>query len=278
MIDRKKHGGAEIGGVDQGAVEGDSQGFFTDPRAAQAFHGFGRRWYGRVGGEVQRSLDGGSGFFAPGVAEKEQLGQPDGGGEIGAAQEGGDQTGEEPGGKVAGGVTVGEGGQAAAHFEGDLGLKEQPGGGGAHDAAAAFAVVEGLGHAAHMSRAQGREAGGAGGAQRPHLGEGQEAAFKDLARGVEAAGLGLKPGAIGAVDGGNGVGVGQGQKEALGGEEGHLGVVGEAGDAVVELRVASDPGGAEAVTDLGQGEKLDGCAESIADGAAEETCQVGGIE
>ena len=168
-----------------------------------------------------------------------------------------------------------EGGQAATHFKGDLGLEEQPGGGGAHDAAAAFAVVEGLGHGADGARAQSREAGVAGGAQRPHLGEGQETAFENLARGIEAAGLGLEPGAVGAVDGGDWVGVGQGQEEALGGEEGHLGVVGEAGDAVVKLRVASDPGGAEAGADLGQGEELDGAAEGVADGAAEETGEGG---
>ena len=96
VVDRKEQGGTEILGVDKGAVEGDGQGFFAYPGAAQALHGFGRGRDGGIGSQLEGSLNSGGSFFAPGVAEEEELGQADGGGQVGAAQEGGDQAGKNP--------------------------------------------------------------------------------------------------------------------------------------------------------------------------------------
>src|SRR5690606_29744357 len=71
----------------------------------------------------------------------------------------------------------------------------------------------------------------------------------------------------------------QGEQQALGREERHLRVVGEGAAAAVGAVEVSDALRAVTGADLGEGRKLDGRAERVADGAAEEAAaKAGGKE
>ena len=65
----------------------------------------------------------------------------------------------------------------------------------------------------------------------------------------------------------------EGSNQALGDEEGHLGVVGE--ETVLEISRAA---GAELALDLGEGGELDRCAEGVADGAGEQAAAEAGLQ
>lgn len=63
---------------------------------------------------------------------------------------------------------------------------------------------------------------------------------------------------------------GPGAQQALGGEEGHLGVVGDGAEGVGAGDQVGEAVRAEAVSDLPQAEELDGGAEGVAQGAGQQ--------
>ena len=154
--------------------------------------------------------------------------------------------------------------------------RDQAGGGGAHDAAAALGVVRG-GVAEVEGALEGGEAGVAGGAAgvEPALAD-QPAVGAAVARrlhrprgALPGDALGVEPAQVGVVDAARGVAdasrlaTDPGADQALGGEERHLGVVGDGADPAVGLLELRDAFSAVLSADLGEGEELDGGAEGV---------------
>ena len=171
---------------------------------------------------------------------------------------------------------MGEGGRPGRGGEAVLG--DEPDRRDPHDAAAALAVVERLHGGAAAAFVQRREAGGAG--RTPvveHVLVDEPAASRSFGthRGV----LRAQPPEVGAADGGDVVGAVAacarrlGAQQTLGGEQRHLGVVGDRADEAVGGQVPGDAGIAEARPDVGQAVELDRCAQRITDRATEEASE-----
>ena len=286
MVDGENDAVLEVLGG-KSTIETHGEGFFGDEAFAEfaksgafAGAGFGERFGFRDGGER---------FFVKRMASELVFCGFEGIGKRMAGKKLADDEGEGSGGKDSAGMAVGESGEIVADIENvggnaiavelaDLRMSEiHAERSNAHDAAAAFAVVGSASDfaAAGLQSGEARRTGSAPGKEFFLL---KEPAGLGICRGNEAGVfLGHEPAGVGGSGGAKEVGVlasdGAGDvsgENGFGGEEGHLGVVGDSAEFSVGRNVIAKALLAVSAEDFVEVEEFDGSAQSIADRPTEQ--------